>query len=73
MKIFVKCLECGYVVYTDRREVFALLGNNKHCNRCKHILDLVTVGVCDRSRDGVWCNSCQFRFQCFSSEPIGKD
>ena len=69
MNIFVKCLECGYVVYTTRREVFNLLGGDTYCKECNHALNLVDILVCSRPR-GDWCNNCPFRFQCFSSEPI---
>jgi hypothetical protein len=71
MKLFIKCLSCGFSLYTDRKEVLALLLDRFVCNECKHPLTLVSVLMCDRDR-GDWCSSCQHRFQCFSSEPIGK-
>lgn len=70
MKIFVKCLNCGYVVYTHRYEVFSLLGNDMTCSDCKQPLNFVNVLLCGKDKGG-YCDACQFRFQCFSSEPIG--
>lgn len=74
MKIFVKCMNCGYTLYTQRHEIFALMldGNFKACSECKHLLDLASVLICGRKR-GDYCDACEFRFQCFSSEPVEAD
>ena len=70
MRIFVKCLECGHVIYTERREVFTLLGGDFTCAQCEKHLDYVDVTLCSKFF-GDWCNNCQYRFQCFALDPVG--
>lgn len=68
MRVFIKCAHCGHVVYTTKLDVLSRL-EDLYCSKCEHTLDLVNVLLCTRNR-GSWCDDCQFRFQCFSSEPF---
>jgi len=71
MKIFIKCLNCGFTLYTDRKEALVLILDRFVCQECNKPLDLVDILMCNRDR-GEWCDTCQNRFQCFSSKPVGK-
>jgi len=67
MNIFVKCNKCEYSIYTKRREVLTLLGDDTlSCSECDKQLDSVTIFMCSATK-GNNCDGCQFRFQCFAS------
>ena len=74
MKIFIKCGNCGSVIYTKRCEVFSLMldGNIKVCSACKQKLDFATALICGRSK-GEACELCDYRFQCFTLQPVEAD
>jgi len=67
-------MNCGFTIYTQRHEVFGLMldKNFKVCSECRKPLDLVNVLICGREK-GEYCEACQFRFQCFTSQPVEAD
>lgn len=70
MKIFVKCCSCGHVVYTMRKEILSLVASKEFsCSGCNIALSRILMLLCDGVL-GNQCDSCQFRFYCFSSDPV---
>jgi len=67
-KIFVKCPHCKHVVFTvDIIPLLnLLLSKEKYtCKECGGVLDFTTLSLCSREL-GSWCDTCEFRFPCFS-------
>jgi len=70
MKIFVKCCNCGHVVYTERKEILSMISaRNFSCSDCNLSLTRASLLICSDDF-GKYCDVCEFRFYCFSSEPI---
>jgi len=68
MRIFIKCRECGNVVFTDRIHLLSVLASDDHrlvCRSCDGSLQQTNVFLCGVDRCDS-CDTCDYRFYCFS-------
>lgn len=74
MRVFIKCPFCGFVLYTKHTPfVDVLTKKSVKCNRCGLILDCISIFMCNKPYDDDYCDSCDFRFKCFTSIPIEEE
>jgi len=71
-KAFAKCRKCGFTIFTEHvDELVTLVSGNEiySCSECHNPLDYIQLTLCSRglTQD---CETCEFRFQCFSSNPV---
>lgn len=71
MRAWTVCSKCGNAVFTlDVMPLMHLLlqcDQTFTCKKCGTVLDVNTVTLCGISGDDERCNTCKFRFPCFSN------
>jgi len=75
-KLFIECSSCHHLILPDPEKVPVLveiLGGSKHykCKNCGATMDFYTIHACFRGLTDR-CNSCKFRFLCYTSDATKK-
>lgn len=70
-KIYVECPQCHYTFSTRFVEKFSELIMNDtlyKCKGCNNVMYFYDVHICSRQMGNEVCNTCRFRFLCYTND-----